>query len=405
MFFPLLKREAFEQEGHRLEFEENGDLVRAGVVLNEMKGSYSSVESVAGDWTLRSLFPDSPYGWDSGGDPEHIPSLTYEAFRAFHAEWYHPSNSRIFLYGNHDLDEVLSILDGEFLSRFDYRDIKSEIPLQPRWNEPRYMETFWPSSPEDSADRKTTISVNWLLGESTDPLSVLSSQVLSFILLGHGGAPLQKAIVDSGLGEDVSPVSGLETELRQMVFSAALRGTDADSGKAFEDLVTATLEKAVSGLDADLIEGALRTVEFRAREIRGGSPFGMRLMKRALRGWLHGRPPLESLAFKEPMAELRRRGGSGDISRISSGGISWKILTGPRSRCCPIRHCNPDATHRKKRVSANSARLSLRRILNGLNPLWRHLMSFRKCLTPVKIWRAFPFFPVRICRETCGYCL
>ena len=307
VFFPLLKKEAFEQEGHRLEFDEDGHLVRAGVVLNEMKGSYSSAESVAGDWTLRSLFPDSPYGWDSGGDPEHIPSLTYEAFRAFHSHWYHPSNARIFLYGDHDTDEVLAILDDEYLGRFDRRDIRSEIPLQPRWDEPRRLEASWPASPEEPVGRKTTVSVNWMLGESTDPLSVLSAQVLSFVLLGHGGSPLQKAIVDSGLGEDLSPVSGLETDLRQMVFSAAVRGTDAASTENFEDLVLATLEKAASGLADDLVEGALRTVEFRAREIRGGSPFGMRLMKRAMRGWLHGRPPVESLAFRAPMAELRRR--------------------------------------------------------------------------------------------------
>jgi Zn-dependent M16 (insulinase) family peptidase len=306
VFFPQLKKEAFEQEGHRLEFDDEGRLVRAGIVLNEMKGSYSSAESVAGDWTLRSLFPDTPYRWDSGGDPEHIPSLRYEDFKAFHENYYHPSNSRIFLYGNHNLDEVLSILDGEFLSHFSRREISSDIPVQSGWSEPRRMEAFWPSAPGEPVHRKSTISMNWLLGDTTDPEAVLSSQVLSFILLGHSGSPLQKAIIDSGLGEDLSPVSGLETDLRQMVFSAALRGTDPEKMKDFENLVTGVFEDILSnGLDSDLVEGALRSVEFRGREIRGGSPFGMRLMNRALRGWLHNRSPLESLVFEAPMKKLR----------------------------------------------------------------------------------------------------
>ena len=308
VFFPLLTKEAFEQEGHRLEFNEEGKLVRAGIVLNEMKGSYSSAESVAGDWTLRSLFPDSPYRWDSGGDPQHIPSLTYESFKAFHEEYYHPSNARIFLYGDHDLAEVLSILDGEYLSHFSPRQISSAIPLQPRWNEPKQLNAYWPSAPGETTENKTTISVNWMMGETTDPQAVLSAQVLSFILLGHSGSPLQKAIIDSGLGEDLSPVSGLETDLRQMVFSAALRGTNPDVRDDFENLVTGTLENLVrEGLDSNLVEGALRSVEFRAREIRGGSPFGMRLMNRAFRGWIHDRPPLESLVFEEPMRKLREQ--------------------------------------------------------------------------------------------------
>lgn len=312
VFFPQLRQEAFQQEGHRLEFDEDDRLVRAGIVLNEMKGSYSSAESVAGDWTLRSLFPDTPYSWDSGGDPDHIPSLSYEEFQAFHKNWYHPSNSRIFLYGDHDTDETLAILDGEFLSRFDRKDIPSEIPLQSSWSEPRRIRAAWPAAPGEDQEEKATISMNWLWEDSTNPSAALSAQVLSFILLGHGGAPLQKSIIDSGLGEDLSPVSGLETDLRQMVFSAAIRGIDPEKEGAFEEMVTDTLEKlADGGLEGDLVEGAMRTVEFRAREIRGGSPFGMRLMKRALRGWLHDRPPIESLAFDAPMAQLRRHADTG----------------------------------------------------------------------------------------------
>lgn len=305
VFFPNLKKEAFDQEGHRLEFDEEGRLVRSGIVLNEMKGSYSSPEAVAGDWALRSLFPNTPYRWDSGGDPEHIPELAYEEFRSFHETYYHPSNSRIFLYGNHELDDVLEVLDTEFLSRFDNRDISSMITLQETWSEPRRVAAYWPSAPGEGTQDKSTISLNWLWGDATDSRQALDAQVLSYILLGHSGSPLQKSIIDSGLGEDLSPISGLESSLRQMVFSAALRGTNPDKEADFEKLVVDTLEDAAKKLDDELIEGALRSVEFRAREIRGGTPFGMRLLQRALRGWLHGKPPLESLAFEQPMKNLR----------------------------------------------------------------------------------------------------
>ncbi len=343
VFFPQLKKEAFEQEGHRLDFDDDGKLIRAGIVLNEMKGSYSSAESVAGDWTLRSLFPDSPYSWDSGGDPEFIPSLSYESFKAFHERYYHPSNARIFLYGDHNLEEVLSILDGEFLSHFTRRDISSQISLQSRWDEPRKMEASWPSVPGDEVKNKSTISMNWLLGESTDPEAVLSAQILSFILLGHGGSPLQKAIIDSGLGEDLSPVSGLETDLRQMVFSAALRGTNPNTREDFENLVSGVLGNLVKdGLDTNLVEGALRSVEFRAREIRGGSPFGMRLMNRALRGWLHNRPPQESLVFDKPMQNLR--------SQVKKGffeGIIRREILENRHRSTVVVSPDPDLQTRR----------------------------------------------------------
>jgi len=317
VFFPQLRPEVFAQEGHRLEYDEEGRLRRAGIVLNEMKGAYSSVESVVEDYTLRLLFPDSPYGWDSGGNPSHIPSLVYEGLKAFHQTYYHPSNVRVFLYGDADLGECLQILDGEFFSHFERREIDSQIGLQQRWQSPRRAQVAWPC--DDSTAKRSTISISWLFGGENDLQAALSGQALSFILLGHGGAPLQKAIIDSGLGEDLSPVSGLDTNLRQLAFSVGLRGTDPSKCDDFERLVMGTLEKLVKEkLDSKLVEGAMRLVEFRMREIRGGSPFGLRLMKQALRAWLHDRAPMESLALEGPMEALRGRVQKGYFEEIIS---------------------------------------------------------------------------------------
>lgn len=136
VFQPLLKPEAFRQEGHRLEWDEQGGLVRSGVVYNEMKGNYASAEGVIGDLVQRALFDTGPYSHDSGGDPEHIPELTYEAFRQFHADHYHPSRGLVFLYGNLDPAPTLKLLDGYF-SRFGRRDPAPVIEPQPRWTAPR----------------------------------------------------------------------------------------------------------------------------------------------------------------------------------------------------------------------------------------------------------------------------
>ena len=242
VFFPKLKVEAFQQEGHHLEFDGDGKLIRSGIVLNEMKGCYSSPEEVGANGITQSLFPDTPYRLDSGGDPAHIPELTYEAFRRFHETYYHPSNCRIFLYGNHDLDEVLTILDREFLGRFVCREPALPTAIQKKWSAPRRSSVYWASAENESIKGKSSITLNWLWGDTTDPITNIAAKTLSFILLGHSGSPLQKAILDSGLGEDLSPLSGLESDMRQMIFTAGLRGTDPDKESAFEKIVYETLE-------------------------------------------------------------------------------------------------------------------------------------------------------------------
>lgn len=311
VFFPLLKREMFQQEGHRLQFDADGKLELTGVVLNEMKGAYSTHDAIASEWAYRSLFPDTPYTNDSGGDPQRIPDLTYEDFVAFHRTYYHPSNTRIFLYGNIPTERYLAFLHDTFLSRFERLSVDFPVPLQPRWNAPRELRRTFPVDSPDQSERQSSVTVNWLLCPVTEQRDVLEASILSEILLGHSGSPLQKVIVESQLGEDLSAPTGLETELLELVFSVGMRGTDAEHREAIEELILGELRRLRDeGIPRDIVTGALRKVEFRNREIRGGGPMGLRLMRRALRGWLHGAAPEASLRFNDNFERIKAGAGS-----------------------------------------------------------------------------------------------
>ncbi len=306
VFAPLLKREIFYQEGHRLEFDGDESLKLTGVVYNEMQGNYSSHDSIAGEWSYRSLFPDTPYRFDSGGEPAFIPNLSYEEFKRFHRINYHPSNAHIFLYGNIETGKYLDFLDSHFLAGCKPINVENDVPQQPRWTSPVDFETFYPIGEEEDAKRKSSVTMNWLLSPVTDPFRVLSLELLSEILLGTSGAPLQKALVESDLGEDLSSPTGIETELKELTFSVGLRGTDPDKKEQIEAVILDELRNICEqGFDAEHVEGILRKVEFRNREIKG-SPFGLRLMRRCLRGWMHGSRPETTLEFRKHMDAVRK---------------------------------------------------------------------------------------------------
>lgn len=359
-FFPLLRREMFQQEGHRLQLTEDGQLERTGIVYNEMKGNYSTHDDVAVDWSHRSILPDTPYGHDSGGDPEEIPSLTYEQFLAFHQTYYHPANTRVFLYGNIPTEQYLSFLEEQFLSKFGPLQVSVEIPSQPRWREPTVLTESFPADPQEPTQGKSSVTVNWLVEPSTDQEAVLAFDVLSEILLGHSGSPLEKAIVESDLGEDLSAPTGLTAELKEMVFSVGMRGTDPEKQEAIEELIFDELRRlCTEGIPREMIEAAMRNVEFRNREIRGG-PFGLRLMRRALRGWLHGQAPEETLWFEEPFERLRARVERED--RFFEELIERHLLENPhRSRL--VVQPDPELTKRQ----AEHERTAFARMLETMN--------------------------------------
>lgn len=345
VFFPQLKREMFRQEGHRLHIDEEGALQITGIVYNEMKGNYSSHDSIAAEKCYQSLFPDTIYRHDSGGDPAAIPNLTYERFVAFHRRYYHPANARIVLYGDIPSEEYLEFLDREFLAEFDRNKTYMVMEEQPQWSEPRVVETTYPAEEGDGTGRRSSVTLNWLLFPVTESRRLLAASVLTEILVGHSGSPLTKALIDSGLGQDLSPVFGLEADLREAVFSVGLRGTDPEHRQAIEDLVTETLRELVRrGLDPDLVEGALRRVEFRRRELKSG-PNGIRVMNRALRTWMYGGSPAAALRFSEDLVSLRKR--LGREPRLFESMIQ-ELLLDNRHRSTVIVRPDPEQGHRER---------------------------------------------------------
>ena len=306
VFYPRITREIFQQEGWHYELDKpDAPLSYKGVVFNEMKGAYSSPDNLLSEYSLQSLFPDTAYGHDSGGDPQRIPELTYERFRRFHQKYYHPSNARIFFYGDDDPGERLKRIN-DYLKDFDPIQIDSRVALQPGFTEPQRLTR--PFAVSDESESKGMVTLNWVLAETQAREMNFALRVLAYILLGMPGSPLRKALMDSGLGEDIAGV-GLENELLQSYFSTGLKGVQVGNLDKVEPLVMDTLKALVkSGIDPLTVEAGLNTIEFRLRENHsGGFPRGLLLMLRSLTTWLYDGDPLSLLAFEKPLNALKSR--------------------------------------------------------------------------------------------------
>ena len=346
VFSPLLKEELFKQEGHHVEFKTIDDptsgLKIVGVVYNEMQGKYSSPDALVADWSYQSLFPETPYGFDSGGDPVHIPELTYDAFVNFHKKYYHPSNCKIFLYGNIPTVKHLSFLQENFLSQFSRLSVPSTIPVEPRWTSPKKLEITYPIKEGNSLNKKSSITVNWLTVPVTDPFLVIALEVLSEVLAGNAGSPLRKALVESKLGEDLSPSTGLETELKELVFTAGIRGTDPECAEKTEAVIINTLDNMRDhDLDEQILKAAIQRVEFQNREIKGGlEPYALKVMRKTLRGWLHDVVPETTLEFNQWMKKLKQT--IAEDKRFFSRLIEEQFLLNPHRSTLIVR---PDPKH------------------------------------------------------------
>ena len=356
VFHPRIDENVLRQEGWHIETDgSDAPWQFKGVVFNEMKGVYSSPDSVLMEECQHAVFPDMLYSLDSGGDPAVIPSLTFEAFREFHASYYHPSNARFFFWGDDPEDARLERI-AAVLAPYEKREVSSEVPLQPRLSSPRLLEVPYAASEGEDAD-KAHVAVNWLLCETKDTEEMFVLNMLEHIIAGLPGSPLRKALMDSGLGEDISGC-GLEGDLRQSYFSMGLRSIDAEDASEVERLMMDTLaDLAENGVPAPAVEAALNSLEFMLRENNTGSfPRGLAAMFRSLSDWLYDGDAFAPLAWEKPLASIKSRLASGE--KVFENAIRrWFLENAHRVTVLLV----PDAGLAAARQAAEDAKLAAMR--------------------------------------------
>ena len=268
VFYPNIyqKEEIFRQEGWSYQLEKpEGPLKYNGVVYNEMKGAFSSPDEVLEREIMNSLFPDTPYGCESGGDPDHIPELSYEEFLEFHKTYYHPSNSYIYLYGNMDMAEKLEFLDEHYLSAFEKLEIDSSIPMQPAFEKRRDLTMEYPISESENSEGNSYLAYSTVVGEAADTLTAVAFEVLDYALLSAPGAPLKQALLDAGIGMDV--YGSYDDGIRQPYFDVIAKGTDPDKKDRFLEIIQSTLTNIVkNGVNKKTLQAGINYMEFRYRE-------------------------------------------------------------------------------------------------------------------------------------------
>ena len=268
VFYPNIyqKEEIFRQEGWHYHLEDvNGPLTYNGVVYNEMKGAFSSPDDVLEREIMNHLFPDTPYGVESGGDPAVIPSLTYEDFLTFHRTYYHPSNSYIYHYGNVDMAEKLAFINEAYLSHFDYLEVASAIPRQAPFESFREAEGEYPIAETENEEDNTFLSYNLVLEDRENPYLNEAFGVLDYALFSSPGAPVRQALINAGIGKDIDP--SFEDSFLQSYFSIVARGANPSQKEEFVSIIRESLEKvAREGVDEKAILAGLNAQEFRFRE-------------------------------------------------------------------------------------------------------------------------------------------
>lgn len=279
--------EIFKQEGWHYELTGKDDELKInGVVYNEMKGAYSSPDEVLSSQIYRSLFPDNTYSKDSGGNPEYIPKLTYDAYLDFYHKYYHPSNSYIYLYGDMDVVERLEWLDKEYLSLYDYKKVNSEINKQPAFDEIKNVEAQYSITMDDSQENKTYLSYNRVVGDTLDEMLYQAFDVLDYALVSSPGAPVKQALIDAGIGDDV--YGSYDAGILQPVFSFVAKNANASQADEFESIIENTLKEVVkTGINKEALLAGINSSEFKFREADFGQfPKGLLFGLNCLDSWL-----------------------------------------------------------------------------------------------------------------------
>ena len=342
--------EIFKQEGWHYELEDvNGELKLNGVVYNEMKGAFSSADDVVDEDIMHSLFPDTTYGVCSGGDPEVIPSLTYEDYLDFHRFYYHPSNSYIYLYGNFDMEERLRWLDEEYLSKYDFQFVDSEVTLQKSFAEPKTIYKNYPIGADEDTKEKTYLSYNIMMGtDRPEVKKTVALGILDTILFGIPGAPVKQALQDAGIGKNI--LHSFNSYIRQPYFE--LTATFAEKSQ-LEDFVSITereLKKAAEeGVNRDSLVAALNSLEFTTREAdTGNTPRGLIYGIGMLETWLYNdNEVFTNIKQLAVLKELREEIGSGYFEKL----IKTEFIDNPH-KVILISEPEPGLTDKKETALA-----------------------------------------------------
>lgn len=296
----------FMQEGWHYELEsEESPVIYNGVVYNEMKGAFSSPESVLDRYTQKVLFPDTCYGYESGGDPKYIPDLTYEDFLNFHSTYYHPSNSYIYLYGDMDMAEKLEWLDEHYLKDYDKKEVDSKIRMQEPFAERREGEITYSITDEESEDEASYLSISSVVGTDLDPELYVAFQILEYTLIDAPGAPLKQALLDAGIGHDI--LGGYDSGILQPYFSVVAKDADKEQKGEFLAVVKGTLRKlADEGMNKKSLLAGMNYFEFRYREADyGTAPKGLMYGLQSLDSWLYDGDPMMHLQYQKTFDFLK----------------------------------------------------------------------------------------------------
>jgi len=308
VFFPNINKypEILMQEGWHYELEDlDSELVYKGVVYNEMKGVFSSPEAVMERKIQETLFPDTPYGVESGGDPEDIPQLTQAQFEEFHKQYYHPANSYIYLYGELDIQKHLEFIDAEYLSNFEVIPVHSDIPFQKPFTKMKRVVVDYPISTTEKEADKTFLSLNFVVGRGTDVEISLAFGILKHLLLGTPAAPLKKALIDAGIGKDV--YGSYNDGVLQPSFSVAVKYANPDQAEDFQRIVQDTLNDLVTrGISKELIEASVNIREFILREANFGTrPKGLGYGVKCMDSWLYDEHPTTHLEYDAALEQIK----------------------------------------------------------------------------------------------------
>jgi hypothetical protein len=315
VFHPNITRyeEIFKQEGWHYELEsEDAPLSINGVVYNEMKGAYSSPEEVLQNQIFKALFPDNTYSKDSGGNPVHIPELTYEEYLAFYRRYYHPANSYIYLYGDMDIEERLDWMDREYLGKYEEITVDSEIAMQHPFDAVKEVVSDYSIASDDPEENKTYLAYNRVIGTSTDEILYQAFDILDYALVSAPGAPVRQALIDAGIGEDVS--GSFDGGIKQPVFTIMAKNANASDKERFVSIIEDTLRKLVKeGIDQESVLAGINSSEFRFREADFGQfPKGLLYGLTCLDSWLFDdKKPFVHIECLDTFAFLKSKIGTG----------------------------------------------------------------------------------------------